>query len=144
MVSEAEVDQYLETVLWAETDEDDELLSRNYNIFDFTQAARNQALVELSEFYAEAEHVFYALGEEFYELDISSWPHDFWLNRNGYGTGFWDREEKYGAAAEALSVLAKRAGERSVEVQIYDEGEDGEQVGVTAELSFFPPQRTGG
>ena len=38
--------------------------------------------------------------------------HDFWLTRNRHGTGFWDREEVYGAeAAEALTEAAHAFGE---------------------------------
>ena len=38
--------------------------------------------------------------------------HDFWLTRNRHGTGFWDREEVYGAeAAAALTEAAHAYGE---------------------------------
>lgn len=37
--------------------------------------------------------------------------HDFWLTRNGHGTGFWDREEKvYSGKGEILSQLAHDFG----------------------------------
>jgi hypothetical protein len=48
--------------------------------------------------------------------DLSSWPTDFWLTRNRAGTGFGDREEMYGEAAEPLTALARRAGEKYVAI----------------------------
>lgn len=44
--------------------------------------------------------------------------HDFWLTRNGHGAGFWDRKPLDGELGEALTRLAKDAGE------IYPEWED--------------------
>lgn len=38
-------------------------------------------------------------------------PHCFFLNRNGHGTGFWDRENEFGEYAEPLSQLSKEMGE---------------------------------
>lgn len=33
--------------------------------------------------------------------------HDFWLTRNGHGTGFWDRPEIYGEEnARILSIMS--------------------------------------
>ena len=39
--------------------------------------------------------------------------HDFWLTRNGHGTGFWDRtDDVYGPGnGEVLTQLAEKAGE---------------------------------
>ena len=39
---------------------------------------------------------------------IEQAAHDFWLSRNGHGTGFWDREEIYG------EYLAKMLNDRAV------------------------------
>jgi len=36
--------------------------------------------------------------------------HDFWLTRNGHGTGFWDRPEIY-KNAELLTAKAQKFGE---------------------------------
>jgi hypothetical protein len=47
--------------------------------------------------------------------------HDFWLTRNGHGTGFWDRPESYyGAHQVALDAAAKAA--KSVDVYLGDDG----------------------
>lgn len=38
--------------------------------------------------------------------------HDFWLTRNGHGSGFWDKEELYGEKnAEILTEISKKFGE---------------------------------
>jgi len=42
--------------------------------------------------------------------------HDFWLTRNGHGSGFWDRPEIYGGQenAEALTESANSFGSRDL------------------------------
>lgn len=52
-------------------------------------------------------------------IDVAALPardagRDLWLNRNGHGSGFWDRPEIYGAAAQALSALAASLGSHEV------------------------------
>ncbi len=38
--------------------------------------------------------------------------HDFWLTRNGHGTGFWDKEEIYGVKnSEILTEMSKNFGQ---------------------------------
>jgi hypothetical protein len=58
-------------------------------------------------------------------IDHSAWDetqlgHDFWLSRNGHGTGFWDRGLPNG---DTLHVAAKTFGECHLELgdggQIY-------------------------
>ena len=39
--------------------------------------------------------------------------HDFWLTRNGHGTGFWDRPEIYGHYAERFTKVSENFGEVS-------------------------------
>lgn len=143
-VSDDIIDQYLETAAWAETDNSDDSggdpLDANYSIDDFTQAARNQARVELNQFEEEMDRVLDALGDAQFDLDTSSWPHDFWLSRNGHGSGFFDKPERYGDAADALQVVAQRQGSRDVSVDVpYDNEEE-----APPELSFFPVMRSGG
>lgn len=42
--------------------------------------------------------------------------HDLWLTRNGHGSGFWDKPEKYGPLTEVFDVLAQDEGEATVMV----------------------------
>lgn len=42
------------------------------------------------------------------DFDAQLLGHNFWLNRNGHGSGFWDSEDVYGAEfAKKLSELSK-------------------------------------
>ena len=50
------------------------------------------------------------------QLDLAG--HDFWLTRNGHGTGFWDRTEIYGDYAERFTKVSENFGEVSA---IFDE-----------------------
>ena len=51
--------------------------------------------------------------------NISQAGHDFWLTRNGHGTGFWDRPEIYGEyKAEMFTKIAESFGEAYA---VYDE-----------------------
>ena len=51
--------------------------------------------------------------------NIAQAGHDFWLTRNGHGTGFWDRPEVYGDTyAEMFSKIAETFGEAYA---VYDE-----------------------
>jgi len=57
--------------------------------------------------------------------NIQSWTveqlgHDFWLTRNGHGTGFWDRDFGTELAREVLTDLAHSFGEADASV-----GDDG-------------------
>ena len=50
------------------------------------------------------------------EDQIEQAGHDFWLTRNGHGTGFWDRSEIYGASyAVMFSKVAEFYGESNPE-----------------------------
>ena len=43
--------------------------------------------------------------------------HDFWLTRNGHGTGFWDRPEVWGKSqAEILTKNSKYWGEYYLDI----------------------------
>jgi len=50
------------------------------------------------------------------QFDPTQIGHDLWLTRNGHGTGFWDREDVYGAEnARALTLMARAMGEHYAE-----------------------------
>lgn len=130
-VSERELDEYLETAIWSSTDESDESggepLDRNFSIDDFTDEAREEARAELDAFEVEMDRVLDALGDD-YEGSTDHWPVDFWLNRNGHGAGFWDKEDRYGKAlAQALDAISKRYGEKHV-IIVSDPDRDGDDA----------------
>lgn len=37
-------------------------------------------------------------------------PHCFFLDRNGHGSGFWDRKNEYGEYAQTLSDISEKMG----------------------------------
>lgn len=123
MATKREIDEYLETALWSSNDESDERggepMDRNYSVSDFAPEARERAKQDLDMFEFEMDRVLEKVEDE--DLDTTQWPHDFWLTRNGHGVGFWDRPERYGSVAEALTALAQRAGE--VYIYVGDDGQ---------------------
>ena len=79
--------QYMETALWSSNDESDESggepMDRNYGVDDIDEDTQGAMLEDCENFYA------------FNFKDLKAWPadaagHEFWLNRNGHGAGFWD------------------------------------------------------
>lgn len=120
---------YLECALWASTDdgyfgEGDERnneegaenggdpLDANFSLEDFAPEAIETAIKECREFRAYCtEH-----GLEWSDDELAG--HDFWLNRNGHGTGFWDRD--MGEMGDRLSDACKSFGESNCYV-----GDDG-------------------
>jgi hypothetical protein len=107
--------QYMETALWASTDMnaeegDDTPLDKNYTTDDIAKETKVKMLADCQKFYNE--------NKDF----LTDWPadqagHEFWLDRTGSGSGFWD--SKYGTdeAREALSESSKRFGERHLYVE---------------------------
>lgn len=111
---------YLETALWASTDNSNEQggdpLDDNYCINDFSAEALEQADQELDAFYEAADSLLSQLTED----EMARVPFLFWLSRNGHGSGFFD-EGYPGDLGDALQDVAGEFGERYVEV-----GDDGE------------------
>lgn len=102
------IDGYVESLLWAslaETDDTggdeiylDELAS---SIDDFSSDAQKATLVDCTRFLSIAG-TFENLAQ------YAQAGADFFLTRQGHGTGFWDRPEIYGEErAQALAALAK-------------------------------------
>ncbi len=80
---------YLECALWAESDHKDEQgknygepLDENYSIEDIEPDSLKNAISDCQRFQKEnIENI------EFHSRQAGR---DFWLTRNGHGTGFWD------------------------------------------------------
>jgi hypothetical protein len=118
---------YLDCALWTGTDESNDAggdpLDQNYDVEDFAPESVERASAECEAFQKENAADLAA----FYEV----WPkspdgaskeafagHNFWLTRNGHGTGFWDRDA--GEAGDQLTKASGKAGERYVYI-----GDDG-------------------
>lgn len=95
---------YITCALWSETDENEECLDAVYSIEDITEESIQLIIAECKTFQDENK----ALLNQYYDL-YKHWEytseemagHDYWLTRNGHGTGFWDRG--LGELGEALT-----------------------------------------
>lgn len=103
-------DQYVKTALWSETDESDESggvpLEDNYGPADFDNKSLAVMRRDCETFLEKARPLL----DRLEGVAMSQHGHDFWLDRNGHGTGFWDRDypEEIG---EELSRIAEGFGE---------------------------------
>jgi len=119
-IGETFLQGYVTCALWSSNDgstpQGGEPLDSNYGPENFAPQAMQQMEAECAEFQqANAE-----LLNRFYEYyDDGRAGHDFWLNRNGHGSGFWD-EDGDKAVNKALSEASKACGERDLYV-----GDDG-------------------
>jgi len=94
------VDSYLETALW--TEEFDE-----QTIFDFSPESRVRAEKDCRAFVTEADAR---------EYEPEKVGHDFWLSRNGHGSGFFDAEYLNEDLATWWQKLAQKAGKCGVSI----------------------------
>jgi hypothetical protein len=103
--AEEMLQQYMETALWSSTDMDtEEPLDRNYGTSDIAEKTKEGMLKDCSDFY-DANHKI---------LD-EQWPpdaagHEFWLNRNGHGAGFWDSKHGDDKSRRKLADAARVYG----------------------------------
>ena len=100
---------YLETAAWvtAELDENQE----------FTEEAKGQAEDDCLKFIQAVRKEFGVVkGMELLATTANDLtylaPHDFFLTRNGHGTGFWDKPEFYGGQenADRLTKICEEMG----------------------------------
>lgn len=114
------VQAYIECALWSSLDNADESggepLDRNYDTDDMTRACKKQMRADCDDFVAlcerEGQTWDYQGNREY--TDDERAGHDFWLTRNGHGSGFWDRGLTNG---DELTKLAKSFGE--VDLYVY-------------------------
>lgn len=78
-------ESYIECALWSSIDDDGAPLDAKYSIEDLADETLKQFKKDCRQFRIKAESFLV-------DLDDSQCGHDFWLTRNGHGTGFWDRE----------------------------------------------------
>jgi hypothetical protein len=99
------VEAFLECALWSSTDCDENgegsPLDENYDTGDFDEKLLAELTKDCADF-VESNL------EDLSELDAGQCGHDFWLTRNGHGTGFWDRG--LGELGERLSKACKPYG----------------------------------
>ncbi len=99
------VTAYATCALWSSTDNSDEQggepLDRHHDVDDIAPETMASMVADCKAFRELA-------GDLLAGLDESQCGHDFWLTRNGHGTGFWDRG--LGAVGAALTKHCKSFG----------------------------------
>lgn len=106
------LEAYIKAALWSSTDDNDKPLDDNYTVADISGELLDQMIEDCGNFMAKAD-----LPEEL----LAQAGHDFWLTRNGHGTGFWDKAEVYGEQqAEDLTIMAEAY--KVVDLYVGDDG----------------------
>jgi hypothetical protein len=94
---------YQYAALWTCCDIEGRPLDESFHAEDIADDARKEMRAECLEFWETHEQTWTEAG-----LDDAQAGTDFWLTRNGHGTGFWDRG--LGEAGRLLSDAAKVYG----------------------------------
>lgn len=105
--SKAFLKGYLECALWASTNDDGEYLDEDYEDSDIAWSTAEEMVIDCDDFCEVAADIFDRVGAGQYQ-DFEKHGYDFWLTRNGHGTGYWDRG--YGDDGDALSKMAENEG----------------------------------
>lgn len=100
---------YLTALLWAETDDNDDPLDKNYSRENVSEDSIKIAKKEIHSFLEKAGDLVLLDDKSPDEIG-----HDICLTRNGYGAGFWDGD--YPNAGDKLSEIASAMGEYYVYV----------------------------
>lgn len=116
---------YIECALWAESANTTDSDRSIGNVAELSDEGRARLTTQATTFYnaneqliAEANDYRDPATELCNPRDDEHLGHDFWLSRNGHGTGFWDRG--LGAVGERLHDAAKHIGQ--CDLYIGDDG----------------------
>jgi hypothetical protein len=97
---------YITCMLWAETDDEEHPLNTLYGIEDISEESLAKIISDCKSFQKHNAEDLDAAVE--HGRNMEHLGHDFWLSRNGQGTGFWDRG--LGDIGIRLDKAAKTAG----------------------------------
>ncbi len=100
---------YIETMLWASTDDQEQPLDNNYGVDDLSPELLRQVQEDCQAFQEDNWNDICH--------DLRRAGQDFWLTRNGHGSGFWDGA--WPEAGERLTEVSKPYG--SVDLYVVDE-----------------------
>jgi hypothetical protein len=113
--------QFLQTAIWASTDENETEtgvpMDQDHGVDDFDPEDRKKLEAECAAFWEQAP------ADAKLRWDDEQAGHDFWLTRCGHGAGFWDGDYKYASGEDdggVLTALSKKFGEATLYV-----GDDG-------------------
>lgn len=96
---------YIECALWSSNDNADEQggspLDANYGVSDIAPDTLARMMQDCASFQSDNREQLDECG-----LSLERQGHDFWLNRNGHGSGFWDegRLPVFSALSDASKV----------------------------------------
>lgn len=121
---------YIAAALWSTTDNRDDTgglpLESNYDESNFDPATLFKMRMDCQRFQEQnAEALALA------DYNSAQWSnealagHDFWLTRNGNGTGFWDRDNLPEEVRGALNQAARAYGGFDLSVEFFNHDEDG-------------------
>lgn len=112
---------YVKTALWSECDGDQNPLDDNYGPEDIDSATLAKMAADCDDFRDLASEELDEAEQQ--GQDDARAGHNFWLNRNGHGAGFWD--EGLGALGQKLDIHSKSFGSYNLYV-----GDDGKIYGA--------------
>jgi len=95
---------YIIAALWSSVDDAGEPLDNKYTAHEIAPESLEKMTDDCEAFFVKAGKLL-----ETSELNCEQIGHDFWLTRNGHGTGFWDRG--LGDVGNKLTTLSKEFGE---------------------------------
>lgn len=100
-------EQYVETALWSEIDDNGDPLDENYALEDIDGQSLKNMKKDCKDFIRHLKERKIKLclrGDDTNENEISEMlGHDFWLTRNRHGAGFWDGDWENGEVLTELS-----------------------------------------
>jgi hypothetical protein len=97
---------YIIAALWSTNDDDEQPLDALHSVDDIDSETIAEMVGDCKDF----QEANAALLEAYYvHRPADHAGHDFWLTRNGHGTGFWDRG--LGKLGDDLAELARVYGE---------------------------------
>jgi hypothetical protein len=101
---------YIEAIVWTDTGE----IDQPSVTAELDETFERESVIDCLAFFSR---ISCYLGDD----NIAQAGHDFWLTRNGHGTGFWDRPEIYQVQyAGFFTNISRNFGEANA---IFDEDE---------------------
>lgn len=98
------LDGYLECLFWADQDE----LGDNKGIEDLNPQDLEKIKKDIKDFYLMSYKILIRVVSRDIYFKWEHVGHNFWLTRNGHGTGFWDRG--LGDDGESLTKICEKFG----------------------------------
>jgi len=99
--------QYISTALWSSADLDGEPIETNYTADDIEP-------ISLARMESDLGKILFIVHKLLPDIDDTDVAHDFWLSRNGHGSGFFDGFKQYGRYCDVLQEIAHLFGEQSL------------------------------